>query len=568
MLLKAAVKYMELGFSVIPTKSDKKPFIKWTDYQSKRADREQLEEWWKKWPKANPAVVTGAISGITVVDCDSLAGKDALSEFLPELFETPIAKTPKGWHFYFQYQEGISNGVRVLTDCDVRNDAGYIILPPIQNGTGKKYAWGPGLKITDVPPAKMPDMLADVLRNGGADQASSRPREHIEKVKTYKKEKIPSRTQGETIAKHFSEKTKQNETKRNNRNISFKKGFRDDSLFHVATCLHRGGMALYNIRKTLHLLGDSCSPAFPHKEIEAKLDSVLKRSATSELGLTDQIRAFISETWGAFSATEAKQNVTSETSKNLQPKIRSILSRIARNEGTIEPVPDRSGRYRKVESDCDAEDWQNACTETVDLWLPFGLDDMALIAPGSVIVVAGAPNAGKTAILMNIAKENRHNWDIHYFSSELGKGAFKRRMENFPDVTVDQLNINFYQRGDNFQDVIKPGQGNLNIIDYLEIYENFYLVSKHLAEIYRKLDGAIAIVAVQKDEYRDDGRGGGFTREKPVLSLSVDPGKVKITKLKEWREGLENPNRKEYHFKLISGCRFKMVSDWHKPMKD
>jgi hypothetical protein len=79
------------------------------------------------------------VSGITVIDCDSQAWNQALSEFLPEMLETPIAKTPKGWHFFFKYQEGISNGVRVLNDCDVRNNNGYIILPPSRNGAGGKY---------------------------------------------------------------------------------------------------------------------------------------------------------------------------------------------------------------------------------------------------------------------------------------------------------------------------------------------------------------------------------------------------------------------------------------------
>jgi hypothetical protein len=107
----------------------------------------------------------------------------------------------------------------------------------------------------------------------------------------------------------------------------------------------------------------------------------------------------------------------------------------------------------------------------------------------------------------------------------------------------------------------------LNIIDYLEIYENFYLVSKHLADIYKKLNGAVAIVALQKNPGQDDGRGGSFTREKPVLSLAVSPGKVKITKLKEWREDIGNPNGMEYNFKLIDGCRFKKEQGWHRPIE-
>jgi len=48
-----------------------------------------------------------------------------------------------------------------------------------------------------------------------------------------------------------------------------------------------------------------------------------------------------------------------------------------------------------------------------------------------------------------------------------------------------------YERGGQFQDVIKSGEGNINIIDFLEIYENFYEISKPLAEIHKKLKGAV-----------------------------------------------------------------------------
>jgi hypothetical protein len=229
---------------------------------------------------------------------------------------------------------------------------------------------------------------------------------------------------------------------------------------------------------------------------------------------------------------------------------------------------DQAGVYRKIQSDCEPQDWQNASDAAVDLWLPFGLDNIAVIPPGAIILVAGEPNAGKTAFLLNIARENMRKFNTHYFSSEMSKGAFKRRAEKFPDITANQWDVKFYERTDNFVDVIKGGVGNLNIIDFLEIYENFYLVSKHLADIYKKLKGAIAVVALQKNPGQDDGRGGTFTREKPILSIALSPGKAKITKLKEWNEAVtENPNRMEYYFKLVDGCRFIKTQGWHRPIE-
>jgi hypothetical protein len=263
-----------------------------------------------------------------------------------------------------------------------------------------------------------------------------------------------------------------------------------------------------NINKTLHFLGANCSPPFPNKEVEAKINSVLSRADSSEKGLTEQLREFIESSWGEFSETNAQQSVTIRNNRNIRPKIRSILSRIARTEGTIERVPGKSGWYRKVESDCEPVNWQDASTDTVKLWLPFGLDKMAMIPPGSIISIAGEPNSGKTAVCMNIASENFDRWSVHYFSSEMGPGAFKRRVALFPDTLPENFKVNFYQRSENFADAIKPGESNLNIIDYLELHKDFYLVAGHLKDIYAKLDGAIAVVALQKSPGQDTGRGG------------------------------------------------------------
>jgi len=108
-LLEWALWYQKQGFSVIPVKKDKKPYVKWEKYQTERANADQINEWWKKWPSANVAVVTGEISGVDAVDLDSENGRDALNEFLPDSSITPISKTPKGYHYFFKHRPGLSN---------------------------------------------------------------------------------------------------------------------------------------------------------------------------------------------------------------------------------------------------------------------------------------------------------------------------------------------------------------------------------------------------------------------------------------------------------------------------
>jgi hypothetical protein len=164
-LLKAALHYEKMGFCVIPVKPNKKPYVKWEKYQTEKATDTQLQEWWQKWPGANVGVVTGEISGIMVVDADSKAGFDALNDFLPDSLLIPTVKTKKGHHLWFEYRKGLANKVRPLTDCDIRTDGGYIVAPPSNNGECG-HSWMPGLKITDLTPAPMPDMLFDVLQQG------------------------------------------------------------------------------------------------------------------------------------------------------------------------------------------------------------------------------------------------------------------------------------------------------------------------------------------------------------------------------------------------------------------
>lgn len=190
MNLKAALKYQEMGFSTIPIKTDKKPYLMtWAEYQEKLPTVSQIKKWWTTWPDANIGIVTGKISNIDVVDCDSEAGRDALNEFLPDTLVMPISKTPKGWHYFFKHSPGLSNGVRVITDCDVRTTGGYIIVPPSKNGDGQSYLWMPGLRITEVEPAIMPDMLFSVLQD--ARQANSSERNIKNGISLYNK-KIPS----------------------------------------------------------------------------------------------------------------------------------------------------------------------------------------------------------------------------------------------------------------------------------------------------------------------------------------------------------------------------------------
>jgi putative DNA primase/helicase len=160
-VLKAALDYEERGLSIIPINvRDKKPLIKWKDYQQKRATRDDIRAWWRQWPNANIGIVTGAISGLIVLDCDSdEAMALARQRGLPEL--APRVKTGKGWHIYFAHPGGrVRNFVKQDGDpIDLRGDGGYIVAPPSVHPTGKNYRWE--LEADELPP--VPDWLAKII---------------------------------------------------------------------------------------------------------------------------------------------------------------------------------------------------------------------------------------------------------------------------------------------------------------------------------------------------------------------------------------------------------------------
>jgi hypothetical protein len=79
-LLTAALTYAAQAFSVIPIQArEKRPLIAWEGFQTRRATEEEPSAWWSKWPDANVGIVTGAVSGLVVIDLDTVEASDTIS---------------------------------------------------------------------------------------------------------------------------------------------------------------------------------------------------------------------------------------------------------------------------------------------------------------------------------------------------------------------------------------------------------------------------------------------------------------------------------------------------------
>ncbi len=334
---------------------------------------------------------------------------------------------------------------------------------------------------------------------------------------------------------------------------------RDEALFHIANCLIWGKCEEALARKILTILALQCDPPFDLKDAQAKVDSVLKRVERKQRSLSEEIRGWVKTTQGYFLTTDIHTELRITTPEEKKACYSSLLRMC--ESGEIEKHGDKRGCFRVVDSSCDEIDFLSITGIALDIKLPFAIESLVKVLPKNIFVIAGEPNAGKTAFLLNVAEMNMERYEIWYFSSEMGALELKDRLMKF-DRPLQSWKVNFRERSNNFADVIRPDA--INIIDFLEVHDEFYKIGLYIKEIFDKLNVGIAIIAIQKNKGNEYGLGGSRGLEKARLYLSMESGKIKIIKAKNWAESKTNPNGLELTFKLAKGCLFKEESFWKK----
>ncbi|MDI3257682.1 MAG: bifunctional DNA primase/polymerase [Kyrpidia sp.] len=159
-----AIEYARHGLSVIPLEArGKRPLIKWEPFQHRRPTPEQVMRWGQEYPNANWGIVTGAVSGVVVLDLDSdEAAQEAKRRWIPS--GCPVVRTGKGWHIFFRHPgHQVPNAVGVFPGGDVRADGGYVVAPPSVHPSGAAYRWARGRSILEIEPPPMPDWLEELV---------------------------------------------------------------------------------------------------------------------------------------------------------------------------------------------------------------------------------------------------------------------------------------------------------------------------------------------------------------------------------------------------------------------
>jgi len=272
------------------------------------------------------------------------------------------------------------------------------------------------------------------------------------------------------------------------------------------------------------------------------------------------VEEWIKETtsWFDYAQLDRDLGITTPEAKGNR---RVILHRL-REEGIIEPHATRDGLFRRVTTDVRLIDFKAAGKrKPLDIGWPFDIQKLVNIYPGNVVVLAGEPNAGKTAFLLNVIRLNMNLFPIYYFSSEMGAEELAIRLSKFPSIELEDWNFTAAERACDFQDVIVPDA--INIIDYFEFPTGqFFTIAESLRAIWTKLGTGIAIVALQKGHGAPLGRGNTFGLEKPRLYLSMGRNELTIVKGKNWANRNRNPNGLVLKFKLTDGCNFIVTESW------
>ena len=548
----AALQYIQHGFKVFPVKTDKTPL---TPHGLKDATETILgvREYWGKWPDAGIGVVT---DGLVVLDFDKdSGGLESMEAMAVKYGDFPDTRTHLtgggGYHKLYRNPSGtdIRNTTRLggYPGVDVRADGGYIIVPPSLHASGGKYK-----VINKAALAPAPDWLVELLK-----QPSNAPVLSVEG--------------------------------------SITEGQRDSTLASLAGSMRRRGMSQESILAALATENRSrCSPPLPDKDV-ARIASSVSRytpepsSTTEDPPDIEQAIDILNKPNkpNTFNKTE---QVNTGAYKNIARMVErwlplhkgetfdldticrqlSITDRDDRHRVTIRlyhavesEVLAKVGRlYSYIDKTCKLIRWWEASDEgRVALRWPYGHEDNSgfdfadnvSISAGDIVIVAGVSNMGKTTLCMNLLVENMDYFPCTLMGNEYTGSKFKRRLSRMNwcnPLTEEGLpKFDLIERREKWQDIIKPD--NINIIDWINLSDNFYQVGAIIEGIQAKLRNGIAIISLQKSEGKSLGLGGGFSEHLASLYLAVDFERLTVRKAKEWTG--KNPNGKMYGFSIVDG---------------
>jgi DNA-binding XRE family transcriptional regulator len=151
------------GLAPIPVGGDdgKKPLVTSFTKWKRRPGPSTIRKWIDKYPDANVGIVTGPLSGISVVDIDSV--DSMLQHQIVERFgDTPLkTRTPSGGcHLWYRYNGEASADFSPDIPVQLKAAGGFVVVPPSVRPSGlhggRSYEFGEGTlaDLSRVPPLR------------------------------------------------------------------------------------------------------------------------------------------------------------------------------------------------------------------------------------------------------------------------------------------------------------------------------------------------------------------------------------------------------------------------------
>jgi uncharacterized protein YndB with AHSA1/START domain len=532
-MLNSALQYASMGWQVFPlAQGAKVPREGSRGLHDATTDHQQINEWWGADPTANVGIRTGIASGLTVIDVDGETGTQSMLK-VKHLFPhdpTRVIKTPKGHHLYFKYNPLWNTKVKILDGVDVRSEGGYVVAPPSIVGD-KQYFVHQDRDITPILLPVSPDDLVMV------------------KSTEVKQEKIDVADRPAWVVEAMQ---------------GVGEGARDATATSLAGFFHSRGLPKDIIKAILTPFAENCTPPFSFQDLEAKIDSVDRYPVKNEpvVDLPESIRNWIETTDGRWWSVDELDNQFGLRFSHDKAARGSIVKTL-KETGVIEQHATTNRSFRYVVRELEPMDFKSPQIQPIlDIQWALGVEDHVNLYPSNICVVAGSPNAGKTALMLNVAYLNQERFPVYYFSSEMGNAELQSRIKKFEreGISVDDWSMKAFSRNSNFEDVIVPDA--INIIDFLEITEAAYNVDYFLTKISERVGNGVAIVAIQKKKGALLGRGQEYSEQKPRLYLSLDQGQMTIVKGKNWAKRDIDPTGLYINYKIEDGYKFVPTTDW------
>lgn len=157
--------------------------VAWKRRMRDAADAEQVRRWWRRWPQANLGVVTGAVSGLVVLDVDPRHGGGQSLAVLEDI-HGPVPTTVEsltgggGQHLYFRHPGTHVPCRPIAPGLDVKGDGGIVVCPPSAHVSGRLYAWEAGCAPGEAPLADPPWWLRAMVQEPAPSHLHSRAGGH------------------------------------------------------------------------------------------------------------------------------------------------------------------------------------------------------------------------------------------------------------------------------------------------------------------------------------------------------------------------------------------------------